>query len=437
MNNFYWGMASCAWLCATGSVEAAGFVEDSHASVSSRSYYINHDNRLDTGLPGSTHNLSQAFTLNFNSGFTQGWVGFGLDVQAMSAFKLDEDVGYGGAPSRYNTGPSSVFPTGKNGESADQFGDLGVTAKARISKTELRVGELMPNLPVVVYNDGRLLPQTFQGTQITSKDLDRFTFTAGRLNSTRERNSSSNDPFAIAGANSATGPRSNAFYYGGGEFQATKSLKLSYYYGQLDDFYKQHFVGLSQGWLMGPGRMVLDLGYYRSTSDGKNNNESAYYSTGWYGDRVTRGEVDNSLYSAMATYHVKGLSVGVGRQISRGDSDFPFLNEGNGSSTALNSNTAVLKFTRAEEESWILRSRYDFAGLGVPGLTLAGAYVHGDNAQSVNGEIREWERDVQLAYTVQGGPLKDVAFIYRNNKIRGPSQLDINIISVNYTLALF
>ena len=436
MNTLYWG-TTCALLCATGCAAAEGFIDDSHASVSSRSYYINHDNRLGTGLPGSTHSLSQALTLNFASGFTKGWLGVGLDVQAMSAFQLAEDVNYGGPATRYNNKPSSVFPTDKYGHSDDEFGHLGVTAKARIGQTELRIGDLMPNLPVVVYNDGRLLPQTFTGTQITSKDLDRFTFIGGRLNSTRERNSSSNDPFSIAGANSDIGPRSNAFYYGGAEFQANKTLKLSYYYGELEDFYKQHFLGLSQGWGIASGRMTVDLGYYRSTSDGHNQDTPAYYSTGWYGNRVTRGEVDNQLYSAMATYAIKGFSAGIGRQLSRGDSDFPFLNESAGSSTWLNTNAAVLKFTRAQEDSWILRSRYDFSGIGIPGLTLGGTYVYGENAPSVSGEIHEWERDVQLAYTVQSGPLRNVAFIYRNNMIRGPSRLDINIVSVNYTLALF
>ncbi|EGH35606.1 OprD family outer membrane protein, partial [Pseudomonas syringae pv. japonica str. M301072] len=42
-------------------------------------------------------------------------------------------------------------------------------------KTELKVGEWMPVLPILRSDDGRSLPQTFQGGQITSKEIDGLT----------------------------------------------------------------------------------------------------------------------------------------------------------------------------------------------------------------------------------------------------------------------
>jgi hypothetical protein len=43
--------------------------------------------------------------------------------------------------------------------------------KFRISNTVLKYGDQMPALPVLNYDDGRLLPESFTGTLITSKEI--------------------------------------------------------------------------------------------------------------------------------------------------------------------------------------------------------------------------------------------------------------------------
>ncbi|MBK1711080.1 OprD family outer membrane porin, partial [Marichromatium gracile] len=64
---------------------AAGFIEDSKATLGLRNFYINTDNR--DGQPSSTSNTrsknaewGQGFDLRFISGFTQGTVQFGVDA---------------------------------------------------------------------------------------------------------------------------------------------------------------------------------------------------------------------------------------------------------------------------------------------------------------------------------------------------------------------
>ncbi len=59
---------------------AAGFLEDSKASISSRTMYYNNDNR-----EGGADQKESAEGLKFDylSGFTQGTVGFGIDAQAL------------------------------------------------------------------------------------------------------------------------------------------------------------------------------------------------------------------------------------------------------------------------------------------------------------------------------------------------------------------
>ncbi len=58
---------------------AAGFIEDSKATLGLRNFYINTDNREGTANPSRNEEWGQGFDLRFISGYTQGTVGFGLD----------------------------------------------------------------------------------------------------------------------------------------------------------------------------------------------------------------------------------------------------------------------------------------------------------------------------------------------------------------------
>ena len=156
---------------------AAGFIEDSKATLKLRNFYINNDNRDSgtkaAGAQSKTEEWGQGFQLDFTSGFTQGTVGFGIDAIGLLGVKLDSSAGKHGNPNGANYG-GSVFPSDGN-HAVDDFSSLGLTAKAKVSQTELRIGTLQPKLPVIVSNDGRMLPQTFQGGQITSSEFKDLT----------------------------------------------------------------------------------------------------------------------------------------------------------------------------------------------------------------------------------------------------------------------
>lgn len=93
-------------------------------------------------------------------------------------------------------------------------------------------------------------------------------------------------------------------------------------------------------------------------------------------------------------------------------------------------------FLRAGEDGWQVRYDYDFAAAGLPGLSLMARYVHGDNFEIGGVDAKEWERDVDLAYTVQSGPLKNFNVRWRNVMYRGShtTDLDENRLIVSYTL---
>ncbi|MBK5548786.1 OprD family outer membrane porin, partial [Pseudomonas sp. TH03] len=128
---------------------AEGFVDDATASLNLRNAYFNRNFTNPAYPQGKAEEWTQSFILDAKSGFTQGTVGFGLDVLGLFSEKLDGGKGTGG---------TQLLPLDHDGRPADNFGRLGVALKAKVSKTEMKVGEWMPVLPILRSDDGRSLP---------------------------------------------------------------------------------------------------------------------------------------------------------------------------------------------------------------------------------------------------------------------------------------
>ncbi len=432
------GIATLA--IAAQQASAAGFIEDSKATLTLRNFYINSDNR--EGATQKQEEWGQGFFLNYVSGYTQGPVGFGLDAAGILAVKLDSGHGRHGNLNSDNFG-GIVFPSDEHGDAVDDFSYIAPTLKAKISKTEALIGGLQPKLPVIVYNDGRLVPQIFEGGQVTSKDIDNLTLVGGQIEHLIGRNSSNGEGLSIGGANnSKTGQFSNKFYYGGADYKIGKNLVAQYYYGNLEDFYKQHFLGLTHTLALPVGALKTDLRYFHSDSDGKNGSVAGraegYRSSGEPG---FSGEVDNDTWSAFFTYSLGKHTLSGGYQAVNGDSAFPFINQGGGTgSTAyLITDRQIGKFLSAGERTWVAEYGYDFSGLGVPGLKAIATYLKGSDIEAVGGDQGEWERDFRLDYVLPSGPLKGLGFSWRNAEFHSDTSTadnDENRLIVSYTLPL-
>jgi len=432
-------------------VNAAGFIDDSKVTLGLRNFYINTDNRdLKPSATSNTRSKNaewgQGFDLRFISGFTEGTVGFGLDAIGLYGVRLDSSRADHGNYTGTASG-GTVFPSDGN-KAVNDFASLGVTGKVKVSQTVLKIGTLQPNNPVIKTNDGRLLPQTFQGGEIYSNEIKDLTLTAGQIEHSKGRNSSNNEGLSLAGANGSSnydaGNFVNKFYYAGADYKITKDLTASYYYGELKDFYAQNFLGLVHNWAIGPGVLKSDLRYYRSRDNGANGNEAGYYTSGYYSDHPTnatkvKGKVDNDLYSYLALYSVAGHTFGGGYQYTKGDSDFPWLNQGDGSSNSTTTDMQIQKFARAGERTWQARYAYDFAKVGLPGLTAGVVYLKGSNIQTTAGDKTEWERDLTLAYVVPEGPLKNLGVAWKNAMWRtdlvNTRAQDENRVIVSYSYA--
>lgn len=410
---------------------AAGFFDDSKATVSSRTIYFENDNREQFGATPASDQRQTATGLLFNfiSGYTPGTVGFGLDVQSMVGVNLGGGITHHGV----NTA-NTVTPVETDGTPVDSWSRTGANLKAKLSKTELKIGNaLQPNLPIMVANDGRLLPQTFEGGSITSKEIDNVTLNAGKFDKAASRASSNYSGMAVAGGTED----SNSFVYAGADWKVTKDLTLQAYHSELEDYYKQTFLGLVHVFPIADNQSFkTDLRYFDSRSDGKNG-ETGYLFNNNGGYAKNAGEVDNKTWSAMFTYTLGGHALMLGHQDVGDDGGFVWMSNGNitkdgtsrthsegqgGSSFYLFTDSMINQFARAGETTNFGQYSYDFAGLGVPGLKAAFVYLKGDNIKSQRGNLgdsSEWERDMRIDYTVQAGPLKGLGASLRRANYRG------------------
>ena len=96
-------------------LRAEGFIEDSHANLTLRNYYMDRDYK-DGGAKSAAREWAQGFILGMESGFTEGVVGFGLDVRGLLGVKLDS------APHRSGTELLPVSASDKR--AADEYSRL-------------------------------------------------------------------------------------------------------------------------------------------------------------------------------------------------------------------------------------------------------------------------------------------------------------------------
>ena len=408
-------IASALALAGVAPMSQAAFFEDSTATFETRNMYFNRDFRDGTSAQQSKRDeWAQGFILNFESGYTDGTVGFGLDALGMLGIKLDS------SPDRTDSG---LLPTHDDGKAADEYSKLGLTGKVKVSQTELKIGTLIPELPTLKPNDGRILPQTFEGGLLTSKEIKGLTFTGGRLDKAKDRNDTNWEDLALNNKNGRFGGSFSAdnLDLAGLDYQFTDRITGSYHFAQLDDIYRQHFIGMvaTQPW--GPGTFGADLRLAVSDDAGA----------------AKAGNIDNTTFNGMLSYALGGHKVSAAWQQLSGDSAFPYID---GADPYLVNFVQINDFAGRDERSWQARYDYNFAALGIPGLTFMTRYISGDNvSRAAGGEGKEWERDTEMKYVVQSGPLKNVAVRLRNATFRSNFARDADEVRllVSYSVALW
>ncbi len=400
-----------AGLALPASAEESGFVEGAKVNLNLRNFYINRNFTNPTKAQGKAEEWTQSFILDAKSGFTQGTVGFGMDVLGLYSIKLDGGKGTGG---------TQLLPLDHDGRPADNFGRTNVAFKAKLSQTEVKVGEWMPVLPILRSDDGRSLPQTFRGGQITSKEIAGLTLYGGQFRANSPRDDSSMSDMSMTGKAAFTSDR---FNFQGGEYLFNdKRTQIGLWNAQLKDIYSQQYLNVLHSQPLGDWTLGANLGFFYGKEDGS----------------ARAGDLDNKTWYGMFSAKYGGNTFYLGLQKLTGDSAWMRVNGTSGGTLANDSYNA--SYDNAQERSWQLRHDYNFAAMGIPGLTLMNRYISGDNVHT--GTItdgKEWGRESELGYTVQSGTLKDLNVRWRNSTMRrdfSNNEFDENRLIVSYPISL-
>ncbi|HAL68805.1 MAG TPA: outer membrane porin, OprD family, partial [Pseudomonas sp.] len=314
-----------------------------------------------------------------------------------------------------------------SGTSADQYSRVGAALKFKVSQTEFKVGELMPNLPVLLFSDLRLLPPTYQGAMLESHEFAGLTLSAGQFRSTSLRDSSNsqkmyalvNDPINPARLARFTSDRFN--YLGADYAFNDNRTSVGVWQAQLQDIYQQRFYSLKHAEPLGNWTLGVNAGYFQAREDG----------------RKLAGNYDNHALFSLFSARTGGHTFYVGYQQIGGEDGFIQV----GANTNPMGNTLpTYEFSAPGERSWQVRHDYNFAAWGIPGLTSTLRYVQGRDVKTGLGfEGRDRERDLDLAYVVQSGPLEGLGVRVRNVMARSNYRTDIdeNRVVLSYTVKLF
>ncbi|MDD2056880.1 OprD family porin [Pseudomonas sp. GD03860] len=407
-----------ALLCASAwsAFADAGVLDDSQATLLLRNYYFDRD-YSDAGAPQSQRReWAQGFVFKATSGYTPGVIGAGLDVLGLLGVKLDS------SPDR--TGTELLPYDHDDGRAPGSYGRLGLTAKLRLSRSELRLGELMPDIPILRFNDGRLLPQTFQGAMLTSRELAHLTLHAGRIHSFSPRSAAdSEDLYPSVGGRTVATATSDRFTYAGAEYSLGKDSALGLWTAELEDVYRQNYYSLTHYQPAGDWTVGGVLGAFDTRDTG----------------RSVAGKLDNRAASLLLSAAHGGHRFYLGLQRMYGEDGWVTIDRSLGSSMA--NDMFANTFVYARERSWQLRYDYNFAALGIPGLTMLMRYTHGDHihtAETSNG--REWERDVGLTYTFQFRQLQGLSIRWINAQVGrdfGANDFTENRLIVSLPVQLF
>lgn len=363
----------------------ADFVDDRSVTLTARNFYLDRNFTEPDAPAPAAKQWVQGFILNAKSGYTEGTVGFGADLYAGTGFNLWGDKEY--AP-----GIVGLTPVKGNGDPADSFGEIGVTAKAKVSDTEIKVGTLFPLNPVLVGSPARLLPQTYRGIALESKDVDNIKIEAGYVNRVNHRNSTDWEKIHLSGANMKyKSVQTDGLYYVGGYYYLRPETTFAVYHANLDDVYDQYtFWARNTHNFNERVNLFTDFRYFRTVESGA---ELAGDVDSHHGNAVLALGLDNHKFTA-------------GYILNAGDTGFPYLSGGE-ANTYIDAWAA--DFLNPNEKAWSVRYDYDFKNYA-PGLKLMTRFTKGTDIKLENlkpGEILEERKfGIELSYQLQSTKLK-------------------------------
>lgn len=398
---------------ASAQSESNGFVEDSNLTLLNKNYAFYRDFRNnDSSRQNYRNEWAHGILATYESGYTQGTVGFGIDAHAAQGLKLN---GGGG------TSGTGLMPVGADGQAQDDYSYAGGAVKVRVSNTELKYGHLFPTAPVFATGTARLFPSTATGFQLLSSDVENLSVDAGHFTAIRDGSASTNSDGEITTAYGGT--IANSADYLGGTYAFSENLSASLFGAQLEDVWNQYYANLNYSIPLSDSQaLTFDANVYDTSETG---DEKA-------------GKIDNTSWSLSAAYTLGAHKFTLAHQQVDGDTPFDYISmdgANSGDSIFLANSVQYSDFNAPNEKSWQARYDLDMAPYGVPGLSFMARYITGEDIDGTKADPlgayagiagddgKEWERNLEVKYVVQAGAAKDLSVRVRHSSWRANSDM--------------
>ena len=396
--------------------EGQGLVADSHLNLLNRALYYNDDNRASGAEQSRSEEAAYGALATFESGFTQGTLGFGVDAHGMFGVKLDSGRGRAGSGLLPEDG-GNCNADGLCG-SQDSYGEAGGALKARLSNTTLKIGEMFVHTPVYDTGDTRLLPETSTGILLSSKEITDLELTAGHFTAAnRQDSTNSGDVFSGYGANVES---AGAMDLLGANYSFSEATSGSLFASELEDYWRQYYLNLSH---------EISLADERSLSF-----KFDLYRTNDYG-AAKAGEISNTFWSLASTYTSGPHALTLAYQEVDGDTPFDYVTNWG----IYVANSYYSDFNGPNEKSLKLQYDLDLGDMVTPGLSAFAVYmkgfdIDGSKIAADSAYFDDWsgmddethhELNLGAKYVVPSGAAKDLSFYLVQQVHRGSSeQLD-------------
>ncbi|PKH27060.1 porin [Pseudomonas sp. 43NM1] len=387
--------------------ESKGFIEDQSLKAKTRIQYMNRDFKNGAGNiakgdgtfeSGYRQDTGISELITYESGFTQGTIGVGLDAMVMGSAKLD-----GGSGRRGN----GLFANDSEGNPEKTQSKSGAAVKFRLSDTTLKYGQQFVASPVFATDDSRLLPEVATGTLITSKEIKNLELSAGRFTSLSKQTGMGRDSIGgLSDENGFGGKGLTNINIFGASYAFTDNFTGAVAASDADDYFKKQYINLNYTLPINEDQSLnFDFNGYNTKGEKRGDLVDAI------GDGTTG--VDNKLWSLAAAYSLGAHKFTVAHQRSSGDNGYYYGVDGNGTIFVANS-IQISDFVGRDERSWQARYDLNMKTYGVPGLSFMTRYVMGDNIKTNGlGEGKENEWNVESKYVFQDGPAKDLSMRLR------------------------
>lgn len=274
---------------------------------------------------------------------------------------------------------------------ASSYNKVAGTIGLQHGQHKLSWGEQWVNTPLATTDYSRQLITTYQGLVYSGQMNPDLNIDIGYLNKYSPRNEEKFRKLSVKNK------ESDGLTYFDLKYQVfDHKLQTQIYMGELEDLYKQYFLGMNYKEDINKLRLQTKFRYYYNQESG------AKY----------LGDIDNQYFGLLQEFGYGANTIGLGIQKIKGTSDFPMLD---GAVPVLSYiNWTQGTFNKANELSYHFTLNHNASWI-VPGLNFLLRYVDGQNYM-INGQkgFDESELDLIVNYQINSGKLKGLGFQWLN-----------------------